>query len=105
MYGVSNFSNKKGNLFDKVKLALDFGIMHPIELLMNSKGVIGVNMLHVAQQHPHVIENCLSEVVGLTERGVLKPHVSAEFSIDKLNTAHELLASRSTVGKLAVNWT
>ena len=104
MYGVSNFSNKKGTLLDKIKLALDFGIMHPIEMLAQSKGVIGVNMLHVAQSHPSIIENCLSDVMKLAEQKVLKPHISGQYNISQLNEAHRLLGARETIGKLVVHW-
>lgn len=104
MYGVSTWSHKRGTLLDKVKLALDFGILHPIELLMRSQSIIGVNMLRIADDHPQIIEQGLSKMVSLYIEGKIKPTVGGAFRIDELNKAHDLIESRKTIGKISVNW-
>lgn len=104
MYGVSALSGKKGSILDKLKLAYDFGIMHPIELLMHSKAVIGVNMLHVAKSNPDIIQDCLSNVVKLAEKEVLNPQIGGHFPIQELHKAHELLGSGKSMGKIVIKW-
>lgn len=104
LFGVSNWSNKKGNLFDKLKLVWDFGLIHPLGLLMKSQSMIGVNMLKVGDVRPQTITTCIREVVALTEQGVLKPHVGRVFQADEIAEAHDYLASRQSIGKVVVRW-
>ena len=104
LFGVSNWSNKKGNLFDKLKLVWDFGFIHPLGLLMKSQSMIGVNMLKVGDVRPQTIQLCIREVVKLSEQGVLKPHVGKVFKASEIAEAHEFLASRKSIGKVAVKW-
>ncbi len=104
LYGVSTWSGKKGTLWDKLKLAWDFGFLHPLGLLMKSQSTIGVNMLRIADVRPETIGLCLQECVNLCEAGVLKPHVGGVFSSDEISDAHALLEGRESMGKIAVNW-
>ena len=104
LFGVSNWSNKKGNLFDKLKLVWDFGFIHPLGLLMKSQSMIGVNMLKVGDVRPQTIKTCIREVVALTEQGVLKPHVGKVFKAEEIAEAHDYLASRQSMGKVVVRW-
>jgi len=104
LYGVSTWSNTKGTLLDKLKLAWDFGIMHPIGLLMKSQGVIGVNMLRIADGKPAIIGQCLSASINLYEQGVVSPHIGGVFQANEIHKAHSLLESRESIGKIAVKW-
>jgi NADPH2:quinone reductase len=104
LYGVSTWSGKKGTLLDKLKLAWDFGFLHPLGLLMKSQSTIGVNMLRIADVRPETIGICLRECVRLCEEGVLKPHVGGVFYSDEISKAHAFLEGRESMGKIAVNW-
>lgn len=104
LFGVSNWSDKKGTILDKLRLVWDFGFVHPLGLLMKSQSVIGVNMLKVGDVRPQTIKTCITEVVKLTESGVLKPHVSKVYSVKEMVEAHEFLGSRKSKGKVAVKW-
>ena len=104
LLGVSTWSHKKGSTIDKLKLAYDFGLMHPIELLLKSIGVIGVNMLHVAQSKPQVIKQCMTELIALYQAGAIWPHINNVYSQSQFMDAHDALESRSTMGKLVVQW-
>ena len=92
------------NFFSKVKFALSFGFYHPVGFIMQSKSMVGVNMLRIAQDKPEIIQFCMQEVVKLAEEGKIDPHVGAMYSIDELNKAHTALETRKTVGKIGVKW-
>jgi NADPH2:quinone reductase len=89
---------------NQLKLAANFGLFSPIQLLMNSKVMIGVNMLHVADDRPEVLARTMKAVVGLWKSGEIKPVVSAEFASERLAEAHEFVEGRKSMGKVAVRW-
>lgn len=87
-----------------LKLAAQFGIFSPIPMLMNSKSLIGVNMLRIADDRPQVLQHCLVNVVRLLEEGVIKPKVGKVFKSNQLAEAHNYLESRKSIGKIAIEW-
>ncbi|TFG79192.1 MAG: alcohol dehydrogenase [Flavobacteriales bacterium] len=102
-FGVSSM-NQTTTVFGKLKVLAQFGIYHPLQFLSQSKGIIGVNMLTLAAQHPEKISNAMKAVVQMTLEGVLKPHVGGEFPIAQLAEAHAFLESRQSMGKIVVTW-
>ncbi len=104
IYGAAERSGKKGGTIATLGLAWNFGIFSPIQLMMNSKGIIGINMLRIADYKPLVIKRCLEEVVRLTENGTLNPEVGGTFKIEEIGKAHAFLESRKSTGKIAVKW-
>ena len=104
MYGISSFSKKKGTFIDKIQLAFQFGFLSPLEFLIKSNGVIGVNMLHVADENPLVIQQLLKQAIDGYLNGIYQPKIALSTKVNKIAEAHELLESRGTIGKLAVSW-
>ena len=104
MFGVSSFSKKKGTLLDKLQLAAQFGILSPLDFLIKSNGVIGVNMLHIADENPKIINALLKESVQGYLDGTFIPKMAFTGNVNQLGEAHGLLESRGTIGKLAVSW-
>lgn len=104
IYGISSFSKKKGTLIDKLQLAAQFGIISPLEFLIKSNGVIGVNMLHVADESPHIIQQLLQQSIEGYLKGYFKPKMAFYGPASELGHAHEILENRSTIGKLAIHW-
>ncbi|MBT8220156.1 MAG: zinc-binding dehydrogenase [Bacteroidia bacterium] len=102
-FGASSM-NKTKSIFGKIKVLGQFGIYHPVQFLSNSKGMIGVNMLKVAEDRPDKIGGVMREVVQGYHDGILKPHVGGEFHIDQLAEAHQFLQSRKSMGKVVVLW-
>jgi len=102
-YGVSSLNSQK-NIFGKLKDLWQFGIYHPVQFLSNSKGIIGVNMLKIAEEKPEKIAQVMQEVIRLQQEGILRPHVGGEYSIDQLAEAHTFLESRKSMGKIVVRW-
>jgi NADPH:quinone reductase-like Zn-dependent oxidoreductase len=103
-YGIAERSGRKGGIFRTLKLAFDFGFMHPIGLIMNSRAAIGVNMLRLADDKPHVLGRCLQAVMQLADEGKLNPHPGAVYKADQIAEAHRLLEGRTSVGKIVVEW-
>lgn len=102
-FGASSM-NKTKSIFGKLRVLAQFGIYHPIQFLSNSKGMIGVNMLSVAEAHPAKIGNAMHEVVQWHREGIVKPHVGGEYRINQLAEAHQFLQSRKSIGKIVVMW-
>jgi NADPH2:quinone reductase len=87
-----------------LKLVWGFGLLFPPVLLLQSKALIGVYMLPLADNKPHVLQRCLNQVVKWHSEGILKPHVGGVFSSEKLAEAHAFLESRKSIGKVIVKW-
>lgn len=102
-FGASSMSGAR-NIFQKLKVGWGFGFYHPIKLLGPSKGLIGVNMLALADNRPAVIQRTLQGVVRMTKQGILKPTIGGVFPIAQLAEAHHLLETRQTMGKVVIRW-
>lgn len=103
-YGAASLSSRKSNIFTTAKKALEFGIYHPVQFMMSSRSLIGVNMLRIADQRPLVLQHCLQNVVALAQQGELKPVVDGIYPIAQLAEAHERLEFRKSMGKIVVQW-
>jgi NADPH2:quinone reductase len=93
-------SGALGNL----KLAFRSGIFSPLSMIMNSKSIIGVNILRMADHKPQAIARALGQVVAMAETGRLDPVVRHSFKADELEKAHLTLEQRGSIGKVAVKW-
>jgi NADPH2:quinone reductase len=93
-----------GGIIQTLKFVLGFGFMSPIGLLMKSQGVIGVNMLRVADHKPRVLQRIIKGVIELFNQGKIKPHVGGSFIADEIAEAHDFLENRKSIGKIVVEW-
>ncbi|MBU6375787.1 MAG: zinc-binding dehydrogenase [Bdellovibrionales bacterium] len=84
--------------------ALQFGWIHPLTLLDRSQSLTGLNVLRVADLQPGKLQKAFVEIQSLVRKGDLQPFVGASFPIREVGAAHELLASRQSVGKIALRW-
>jgi NADPH2:quinone reductase len=87
-----------------IKMALGFPLTHPIRLLLDSRGVIGVNMLRIADNRPESMARVLEQTIALVESGELKVTVGGRFTADQIGDAHALLHGRKSIGKVVVYW-
>ncbi|MEE9371931.1 MAG: zinc-binding dehydrogenase [Saprospiraceae bacterium] len=101
---ASSVKNGKGNILSTLKMAFGFGLYSPIQLILNSRSMSGVNMLRVADYRKDIFKHCIDTVVRLYEDGVIDPIIGKEFTSDHLAEAHEYLEKRKSVGKVAVSW-
>jgi NADPH2:quinone reductase len=102
--GVMDMVSRKPNLLRSLRTVLSFGFPHPVMLMLQSKGIIGVNMLRIGDNRPDVIQRCLRECVTRGVAGELRPVVGGVFPAEEISNAHEALESRTTRGKLALRW-
>lgn len=92
------------NIIQKVGIALGFGLYSPIQLLSGSKGIIGINMLRIADHRPDRIQRVMKRVVEMTESNILNPTIGGEFQAHQIAEAHTFLESRKSMGKVVVTW-
>ena len=103
-YGASDQLTRGKGMISGLKLLFGFGFMHPVSLLMKSTGVLGVNMLRIADHKPEVLRRALENVVGLASINEIKPFVGKEYKAEDIAEAHEFLESRKSIGKIALHW-
>lgn len=102
-YGAAQMNDAR-NIFSKAVKGLQFGIYHPAQFMLNSKSLIGVNMLKIADGKPATLQRCLQNVVRLTEEGIFKPQTGKLFKASEIVEAHHFLESRKSTGKVACEW-
>src|ERR1700749_2497260 len=90
--------------FFQISKAIQFGIYHPAQFMMNSKSLIGVNMLKIADSKPQIIKRCLEQVIKLVEEGIFKPQGGKIFKAEDIAEAHKYLEQRKSIGKVACAW-
>ncbi|WP_281541158.1 zinc-binding dehydrogenase [Maribacter aestuarii] len=102
-FGVSSMNQTK-SIFGKLRVLAQFGIYHPIQFLSNSKGIVGINMLKVAEENPAKIAKTMQSVIRMTKEGSLNPHVGGAYTVEEIGKAHAFLESRKSMGKIVVSW-
>lgn len=103
-FGAADRESGSFQLLRDIRFLASWGLPHPIPWLMSSKGLIGVNMLRIADNRPLVLQRCLSAVIDLALRGELQPTVGGRFTAAQIAAAHDFLASRASTGKVVVEW-
>lgn len=104
LFGGSQLADGKWGFLSQLNFIRKMGITVPIFLMMQSKSMIGVNMLKIADTKPKVLKHCLNEVVKLYQSGKLSIENGGDFQSAELNKAHDLLESGKSIGKLAIHW-
>jgi len=103
-YGAASRAGGKWGFLSTLKLGLGFGITSPIPFLLKSQGLIGVNMLRIADHHPETLQRCMQGVAEQIAAGKLAPTVGGEYPHAELAKAHDFLEGRKSMGKIAVYW-
>lgn len=102
-YGAAEMAGP-GGLLRSARMAARFGIFSPISLLMASRGMIGVNLLRIADGRPEAVARCLRAVTELAAQGGLRPVGGGVRPVAELAAAHAELGEGRSIGKLAVRW-
>ncbi len=103
-FGAAERESGRFQLLRDIQFLASWGIPHPIPWLMSSKGLIGVNMLRIADNRPLILKRCLDNVVALALNGELRPSVGGRFTATQIAAAHEFLGGRGSTGKIVVSW-
>ena len=104
LFGGSQMAGGKYGFFSKLGFVWKMGFVLPIGLMMQSKSIIGVNMLKIADDNPELMSICMSEMLELHQQGHIFPHVGGVFHINEFNKAHDLLESGKSMGKMTIRW-
>ena len=102
-YGGSQLTSGKG-IFHMLKFGLAFGFYSPIQMLSQSKSILGVNMLKLMRAHPESLKTILNEILKLLREKKISTPIGETFPIEKLFDAHSYLQSRKSIGKIVVKW-
>jgi NADPH:quinone reductase-like Zn-dependent oxidoreductase len=102
-FGAANQTDIS-NIFGKIKFGMDFGVFSPIQLLMKSQAIIGINMLRIADNRPDIMKYCLENLVELSEKGDINPHVGGMYPHTELAQVHDMVEHRKSIGKIGVYW-
>ena len=104
-YGAASMlGSGSATVLDMIKTGLGFGFRSPVGLIQDSKALIGINMLRIADAKPQVLREALSGVLQLAKDGILHPHIGGLYSYREVDKAHDELANRKTIGKLLISW-
>ncbi len=110
IYGAASRVGKSGGIFSSLGLLFKTGFVSPLALIMKSKSVIGVNLLKIGDSRPHILAECLYNVVQMAlptkafPEGKIRPVVGGRYAVSELAQAHKALENRNTIGKLSVFW-
>jgi len=102
LYGGSQLSEGNLGFISQLNFLRKMGIIVPIFISMQSKSVIGINVLRIADSQPHLLKHCLNEVVNLHNNQQIRPQNGGAFHHSDLVKAHTLLESGKSIGKIIV---
>jgi NADPH:quinone reductase-like Zn-dependent oxidoreductase len=100
-FGASAFSDREGlNALKLIPEFLSMMTINPINLLKDSKGLYGVNMLKVARERPDLLNLFLNDILKLFAENKLKTFVTKEYPWEQTGQAHKDMETRKTTGKV-----
>ncbi len=103
LFGGADLATRKG-IFGKLSFLWEMGLVLPIGLMMQSKNMLGVNMLKIAEAQPLVIQKSMEEMLRLYHNGALQlPNVTS-YHFSQFAEAHQALGLGQTTGKIVVSW-
>ncbi|QQR97771.1 MAG: zinc-binding dehydrogenase [Sphingobacteriales bacterium] len=102
-YGASSMTDAK-NIVSKGIMAAEFGFYHPAQLLMESRSMIGVNMLRIADYKPDTLKYCMDSVIELLVNNKIAPEVGKMYAAKDIYQAHTDMENRKTMGKIGIIW-
>lgn len=103
--GGANFAPRRTR--DLLQLAREYlrtPRLNPLRLLGQSKSFIGVQMLVLGRAKPGVLRRAIETVLAEAAAGRLRTVLHGVLPAERAGEAHDLLQSRSTIGKLVLTW-
>lgn len=104
LFGGSQLAEGKKGMLSQLNFLRKMGVLIPAFMMMQSRTIIGVNMLKIAMQRPDVLKQCLEGIVTLHANGSIQTENGGEFRFDQLAQAHDLLQSGKSIGKISIHW-
>ncbi|MEP7027091.1 MAG: zinc-binding dehydrogenase [Candidatus Eisenbacteria bacterium] len=103
-YGVATLSGSGWALPRAVRMFIGFGLIHPLTLLVHSKGILGLNLLALGDDRPELVGRALAATVDRAARGTLVPVVDRAFPATAVAEAHAYVEARKSMGKVVLLW-
>lgn len=103
LFGGADLAARKG-LFGKLSFLWEMGVVLPIGLMMQSKSILGVNMLKIADQWPLAIQQSMGAMLSLYRDKQLQLPQITTYAATEFWAAHEALGKGQTSGKVVVRW-
>ncbi len=104
LFGGAELLSGRWGIFSKVSFLRKMGLFMPVAFMMRSKSILGINMLKIADNKPHVVQECLQAVMALFEKEQLIPQVGKVYDVKDIAAAHDFLESGKSIGKITVFW-
>jgi NADPH2:quinone reductase len=74
----------------------------PARLVGRNVGVLGFYLGRLMGFRPELVQQEVEELLALWRRGALRPFVGAQFPLEQVNEAQDLIASRKSTGKVVL---
>ena len=103
LYGAAQRAESKKGLLPTLKLVWQMGLFSPIQLMMTSTGIKGINMLVIADNQPEILHHCMNKVMEMYNQDLIHPKAQL-MPHRQLTLAHEMLENGESIGKLAISW-
>lgn len=100
MFGASSFAPGKTRWWPTILAGLlRMPFFHPLSLMNQNKGAIGVNMGHLWEEIDR-LQSDMREIAELVEEGALDPVVDKVFPFAEAAAAHHYIQDRKNFGKV-----
>jgi NADPH:quinone reductase-like Zn-dependent oxidoreductase len=102
-YGAAVRSGRKSLIRDALMI-LNSGIYNPITMLLASRSIATLNMLHVGRERPELLLKGLKTMAERAQRGYLRPPLAAAVAVADFESTMLAFARGERQGKLALVW-
>ena len=102
-FGISDRSNQRKGLFFTLWQLFKIGKFHPVFLLMKSQGIIGLNLLSIADEKPEKLKFVLNELLKLAQQKKINPVAEHKFAWHELPEAHDGFEKGKYTGKIFID--
>lgn len=104
LFGGAEMAGGKKRILPTIQFLWKMGLVLPIGLMMQSKSIIGLNMLRVAENEPDIMNEGLSFLYNQMKQQKLILIPAQLHSLDQLSHLHNEFGNGHTQGKLAIRW-
>jgi len=102
-FGFANMvSGPRRNLFRVLAQLRAVPKFNPMKLFNDNRAVAGVNTLHLFNKVPSLLQQQMSDIMNLYERGVIKPIIDRAVPFAEAPAAFRLLQERKNIGKVVL---
>lgn len=102
MYGATSvMSGESSSRLSALKMLAGMPLFHPVQLMSNSKSVLGINMLTLWDEHGS-LDEWIEPLRKWVDEGALRPVVAEPFPLERAADAHRFIHERKNVGKVVL---